>query len=68
MVMNFGADMLLGLVLFFCTFLSLRSHDLGQPYTHIRDFELQGEAEHFGAYVLIRGWSPSLTYIWQTHP
>ena len=46
------ANRLLGLVLFFCTFLSLRSHDDGHRYSHIRDFELKGEAEYFGGFVL----------------
>lgn len=36
------------MVLFFCTFLALRSQDSGRPVQHIRDYELRDEEELFG--------------------
>ncbi|KAB8232785.1 uncharacterized protein BDW43DRAFT_311858 [Aspergillus alliaceus] len=36
------------MVLFFCTFLALRSQDCGRPVDHIRDYELDDEEELFG--------------------
>lgn len=44
------------LVLFFCTFLSLRSHDAGHPYIRIRDHELRGEVEYYGGLVISIIW------------
>lgn len=40
--------MVLEMVLFFCTFLALRSQDMGKPVSHILDWELDGEEEVFG--------------------
>lgn len=37
----------IGMVLFFCTFLALRSQDRGRPVEEIRDHELKGEVEWF---------------------
>lgn len=37
-----------GMVLFFCTFLALRSQDCGRPVEKIRDYELEDEEELFG--------------------
>ncbi|RJE23880.1 hypothetical protein PHISCL_03792 [Aspergillus sclerotialis] len=36
------------MILFFCTFLALRSQDAGRPVDNIRDFMLDGEEELFG--------------------
>lgn len=36
------------MVLFFCTFLALRSQDAGRPVESIRDYELDNEEELFG--------------------
>ncbi|KAF7596463.1 hypothetical protein BBP40_001770 [Aspergillus hancockii] len=36
------------MVLFFCTFLALRSQDCGRPVDRIRDYELDDEEELFG--------------------
>ena len=36
------------MVLFFCTFLALRSQDSGRPVERIRDYELDDEIEIFG--------------------
>jgi len=40
-----------GLVLFHCTFLSLRSHDSGKPVKDIQDYELRDETPFFAGYV-----------------
>ena len=40
-------DVALGLVIFYCTLLSLRGHDDGKPVTKIQDYELAGEAAVF---------------------
>lgn len=37
------------MVLFFSTFLALRSQDSGKPVAQIRDFELDQEEELFGS-------------------
>lgn len=37
-----------GMVIFYCTLLSLRSHDGGRPISNIPDHELDGEQEIFG--------------------
>lgn len=37
------------MILFFCTFLALRSQDSGKPVAQIRDFELDQEEELFGS-------------------
>lgn len=36
------------MVIFFCTFLALRSQDKGRPVEDIRDYELELEEELFG--------------------
>jgi hypothetical protein len=40
-------DCALGLVIFYCTLLSLRGHDDGKPVTKIQDYELAGEENIF---------------------
>ncbi|KAL2814920.1 hypothetical protein BJX63DRAFT_420543 [Aspergillus granulosus] len=40
------------MVLFYCTFLSLRSEDSGRPVGQIRDYELNHEEELFGSPIL----------------
>jgi hypothetical protein len=40
------------MVLFFCTFLALRSQDAGRPVESIRDYELDNEEELFGGQIL----------------
>ncbi|RJE18325.1 hypothetical protein PHISCL_09337 [Aspergillus sclerotialis] len=40
------------MVLFFCTFLALRSQDCGHPVEHIRDYELDEEEELFGGQIV----------------
>ncbi|GAD95267.1 hypothetical protein NFIA_065690 [Paecilomyces variotii No. 5] len=40
------------MVLFFCTFLALRSQDMGKPVSRILDWELDGEEEIFGGQIL----------------
>ncbi|PKY08365.1 hypothetical protein P168DRAFT_246889 [Aspergillus campestris IBT 28561] len=40
------------LVLFFCTFLALRSQDSGRPIERIRDYELDDEVEIFGGLII----------------
>jgi hypothetical protein len=42
------ANSVLGLVIFYCTLLSLRGHDDGKPVAKIQDYELDGEKEMFG--------------------
>lgn len=42
------------MVLFFCTFLALRSQDCGRPVDRIRDYELDDEEELFGGYECCR--------------
>lgn len=42
--MGHGSD----LVIFFCTFLALRSQDKAYPVTEIRDCELVDEEEFYG--------------------
>lgn len=42
----------LGMILFFCTFLALRSQDRGRPIEDIHDHELKGEVEWFSGYVI----------------
>lgn len=42
----------LGMILFFCTFLALRSQDRGRPIEEIHDHELKGEVEWFSGYVI----------------
>jgi len=37
------------MVIFFCTFLALRSQDAGRPVENIRDYEMEDEEELFGA-------------------
>ena len=37
-----------GLVIFYCTLLSLRGHDDGKVVTKIQDYELAGEKELYG--------------------
>lgn len=37
-----------GMVLFFCTFLAMRSQDCGRPVARIRDYELDDEVELYG--------------------
>lgn len=37
-----------GMVIFFCTFLALRSQDSGRPVDNIRDYEMEDEEELFG--------------------
>lgn len=37
-----------GLVIFYCTLLSLRGHDDGKVVTKIQDYELAGETELYG--------------------
>jgi hypothetical protein len=37
------------MVLFFCTFLALRSQDSGRPVSQIRDYELFHEEELFAS-------------------
>lgn len=41
-----------GMVLFFCTFIALRALDCGRPVSDIKDYELSGETELYGGYVL----------------
>lgn len=41
----------IGMILFFCTFLALRSQDRSRPVEEIRDHELKGEVEWFSGYV-----------------
>lgn len=41
-----------GMVVFFCSFLALRSQDAGKPVVDIRDHELEGEQELYGGYVI----------------
>lgn len=36
------------MVMFYCTFLALRSQDGGHPVDRIQDYELAGEEEIFG--------------------
>jgi hypothetical protein len=36
------------MVVFFCTFLALRSQDSGRPVDNIRDYEMEDEEELFG--------------------
>ncbi|RAK84671.1 hypothetical protein BO79DRAFT_248022 [Aspergillus costaricaensis CBS 115574] len=40
------------MVIFFCTFLALRSQDSGRPVERIRDYELDDEEEHFGGQIV----------------
>jgi hypothetical protein len=40
----------LGMVIFYCTLVSLRGHDAGRPVTHIQDYELAGEKLAFEGY------------------
>ncbi|KAL3464423.1 hypothetical protein BJX64DRAFT_96561 [Aspergillus heterothallicus] len=40
------------MVIFYCTFLSLRSEDSGRPVEQIRDYELNHEEELFGSPIL----------------
>ncbi|KAA8646268.1 uncharacterized protein ATNIH1004_007695 [Aspergillus tanneri] len=40
------------MVLFFCTFLALRSQDAGRPVERIRDYELDDEVELFGGQIV----------------
>jgi hypothetical protein len=37
------------MVIFYCTFLALRSQDSGRPVEQIRDYELTHEEELFGS-------------------
>lgn len=46
--MKTDADTKTEMVLFFCTFLALRSQDAGRPVESIRDYELDNEEELFG--------------------
>jgi hypothetical protein len=39
------------MVIFFCTFLALRSQDSGRPVDDIKDYELDEEEEIFGGHV-----------------
>lgn len=38
----------LGMVVFFCSFLALRSQDAGRPVSDIRDYEMEDEEELYG--------------------
>ncbi|KAL3477580.1 hypothetical protein BJX99DRAFT_269791 [Aspergillus californicus] len=40
------------MILFFCTFLALRSQDSGRPAKQIRDYELEKEVELFGSPIM----------------
>ena len=40
-----------GLVLFFCSFIALRSEDTVGPLKSIQDSDLEHEKEYFGGYV-----------------
>lgn len=42
------ANGVLGLVIFYCTLVSLRGHDDGRPVVNIQDYELAGEGEIYG--------------------
>lgn len=48
------------MVLFFCTFLALRSQDSGRPVQHIRDYELRDEEELFGGQIVDDGYLHAL--------
>ena len=39
------------MVIFYCTFLALRSQDSGRPVENIEDYELEDEEEIFGGHV-----------------
>ncbi|GFF49808.1 hypothetical protein IFM51744_07178 [Aspergillus udagawae] len=49
---NFKFSTIEQMVLFFCTFLALRSQDAGRPVESIRDYELDNEEELFGGQIL----------------
>ncbi|OJJ85534.1 uncharacterized protein ASPGLDRAFT_65522 [Aspergillus glaucus CBS 516.65] len=40
------------MVLFFCTFLAMRSQDCGRPVARIRDYELDDEVELYGGQII----------------
>ncbi|KAL2003602.1 hypothetical protein VTN02DRAFT_3148 [Thermoascus thermophilus] len=48
------------MVLFFCTFLALRSQDCGRPVHRIRDYELHDEEELFGGQIVDDGYLHAL--------
>ncbi|KAL2829663.1 hypothetical protein BDW59DRAFT_32425 [Aspergillus cavernicola] len=48
------------MVVFFCTFLALRSQDSGRPVTQIRDYELPQEVELFGSPIMDDGFVHAL--------
>lgn len=47
-IVDYGLLTVSGMVLFFCTFVALRSQDCGHPVERIRDYELDDEQELFG--------------------
>ncbi|KAL4897115.1 hypothetical protein BDV59DRAFT_169828 [Aspergillus ambiguus] len=49
---NFKFTTIEQLVIFFCTFLALRSQDSGRPVERIRDYELEREQELFGGKIV----------------
>ncbi|GES58531.1 hypothetical protein ATEIFO6365_0004068200 [Aspergillus terreus] len=49
---NFKFTAIEQLVVFFCTFLALRSQDSGRPVERIRDYELEREQELFGGKIV----------------
>ncbi|PYI10128.1 hypothetical protein BO78DRAFT_306645 [Aspergillus sclerotiicarbonarius CBS 121057] len=48
------------MVIFFCTFLALRSQDSGRPVERIRDYELDEEEELFGGQIVDDGFLHAL--------
>ncbi|KAL5339166.1 hypothetical protein BJX70DRAFT_364560 [Aspergillus crustosus] len=48
------------MVLFYCTFLALRSQDSGRPVSQIRDYELNQEEELFGSPIMDDGFQHAL--------
>jgi hypothetical protein len=48
------------MVIFFCTFLALRSQDSGRPVDDIKDYELDEEEEIFGGQIIDDGYLHAL--------
>ncbi|KAL4882855.1 hypothetical protein BJY04DRAFT_186190 [Aspergillus karnatakaensis] len=48
------------MILFYCTFLALRSQDSGKPVSQIRDYELHQEEELFGSPIMDDGFQHAL--------
>jgi hypothetical protein len=48
------------MVIFYCTFLALRSQDSGRPVDNIEDYELEDEEEVFGGQILDDGYLHAL--------